>query len=192
MNQAEVFVPMKKTMYVSGIILGLLGSVVALYMAVSQTSQDGEVPISTAILRFFSWILISILCASLTYFLCKKAADKRKGIILTPHGILINAAIAETGFIHWSEIKGLEIVKHAGLQYLCLTVYNQDDLILKQKTSTRLVIAINQALGFHYPVAISAKSIKMGLPELQKLVREYWQAGCRVRGSSDIIKTNHI
>jgi hypothetical protein len=184
LSQSEIRVPIKKTMYVLGIIFCALATAITFFVSFTIDLQGENVDVHSRgkaawfqLLFMFIpanlfLLLIGILSAMVAYFLFKKI-NKKDAIIINSRGIIINVSIVKTGLIPWNEIRDVEIVAYGNQKNLCINLVNPIPLIKQQKRSVRFLLFFNKLLGFNYPIAIPFTSIKMKLPELHRLIQQH-------------------
>ncbi|OLS33423.1 STM3941 family protein [Bacillus sp. MRMR6] len=181
MNQGIVRVPMRKSLFILGLVvclpLGVWGLYFSLFEDLSSEHMGGTKNIFSIILNFLpaNIVLFCIAVISLlaSYYLFKKLKEGKDAVIISPQGIIVNVAMSKTGLIPWRDIKDIEMIQSGRQKNLALILLDPDSFIRRQSLRVRFFLWLNKLTGDNYPILFSSTSVKMKLPELQRLIQDY-------------------
>jgi hypothetical protein len=121
------------------------------------------------VVQIAGWASILFFGACLIFGI-KKMADQRPGLIIDNAGIVDNSSGISGGFIPWSDIAEIRMLKTFNQKFLMLILNNPEEYINKQTSALkRKTIEINYK-SYGSPVSISANALQCNFEELKNIL----------------------
>ena len=157
------------------LILALLGSlllVVGGFWMVSNPERFQSKVFSNHTFIFLTGMLSITFFGTCGFYISKKLADPRPGLIIDGTGITDNTSGISAGFIPWSDIKEFKTAQVINQKFIMVIVYNPENYIERQTNSAkRNAVTINYK-GYGSPVSISANALKCNFSELEGFFKQ--------------------
>jgi hypothetical protein len=102
----------------------------------------------------------------------KKFFDKKPGLVFTKEGVVDNSSGISAGFIPWSEIVGVDMLKIQKQKLLVIRVRNPEKYIEIGGPIKRALNKVNTKMCGS-PIAITSSALKMSFEDLVSTFQEY-------------------
>ena len=166
------------------LILALLGSlllVVGGLWMVSNPERFQSTVFSNQTFIFLMGIVSILFFGTCGFYISKKLADPRPGLIIDGTGITDNTSGISAGFIPWSDIKEFKTAQVINQKFIMVIVYNPEYYIERQTNSIKKNAVTVNYRSYGSPVSISANALKCNFSELERILQTEFEKNKAVK-----------
>jgi hypothetical protein len=175
MTEKQIEIPLSK----NKLILMLLGSIVFVVLGILFVVSPST--FISAIWRNSTVIFVSgsasiIFFGFCGFFIARKLADKKAGLLIDAFGITDNSSGVAGGLILWKDISEISVITIYRQKLIMLIVENPQTYIDKQTSAFK-----RKAMAFNYkmygtPLSIASNGLKISFDELLKILTDNYNA----------------
>ena len=166
------------------LILALLGSIVFVLLGFWLIVNPGRFEstvFSNHTFIFVAGILATAFFGFCGFYISKKLADPKPGLIIDHKGITDNTSGISAGFIPWSDIKEFKTAQVINQKFIMVIVYNPENYIERQTNSIKKNAVTINYRSYGSPVSISANALKCNFSELERILQTEFEKNKSVK-----------